>query len=102
MLRVVICSIALILFHLPGVFAQVPAAKSAAPSNLPQAPAAAANPGNPAHRLERADLEAFSDGIFPIQFERSDIAGATGAERAAKAIRYAADNGARVINWSGF
>lgn len=38
---------------------------------------AAASPGNPAHRLEGADLEAFFDGIFPIQLERSDIAGAT-------------------------
>jgi CubicO group peptidase (beta-lactamase class C family) len=33
-------------------------------------------PGN-AHALEPADLEAFFDGIFPLQIERSDIAGAT-------------------------
>ena len=29
------------------------------------------------HPLEQADLEAFFDGIFPLQLERSDIAGAT-------------------------
>src|SRR5258708_5889767 len=31
----------------------------------------------PSHALERADLEAFLDGIIPLQLERSDIAGAT-------------------------
>src|SRR5467141_1989828 len=31
----------------------------------------------PSHALERADLEAFFDGIIPLQLERSDIAGAT-------------------------
>ncbi len=77
MIRVVLGSIALISFSVSGVFAQVPAGKPAAPSNPPQAASAAASPGNPAHRLERADLEAFFDGIFPIQLERSDIAGAT-------------------------
>ncbi len=30
-----------------------------------------------AHPLDKADLEAFFDGILPIQLERSDIAGAT-------------------------
>jgi CubicO group peptidase (beta-lactamase class C family) len=29
------------------------------------------------HGLDPADLEAFFDGIFPLQLERSDIAGAT-------------------------
>ncbi len=32
---------------------------------------------NAAHALERADVEAFFDGIIPLQLERSDIAGAT-------------------------
>ena len=30
-----------------------------------------------AHTLEKADLEAFFDGIVPLQLERSDVAGAT-------------------------
>jgi CubicO group peptidase (beta-lactamase class C family) len=30
-----------------------------------------------AHALEKADLEAFFDGIVPLQLERSDVAGAT-------------------------
>ncbi len=30
-----------------------------------------------AHPLEKADLESFFDGIFPLQMERSDIAGAS-------------------------
>ena len=36
-------------------------------------------PATPAalHTLERADLEAFFDGIIPLQLERSDIAGST-------------------------
>ncbi len=39
-------------------------------------PAATAVPV-PGHTLEAADLEAFFDGIFPLQLERSDIAGAS-------------------------
>ena len=31
----------------------------------------------PGHPLDSADLEAFFDGIFPMQLERSDIAGAS-------------------------
>jgi len=34
-------------------------------------------PATAGHRLERADLEAFFDGIIPLQLERSDIAGST-------------------------
>jgi CubicO group peptidase (beta-lactamase class C family) len=46
------------------------------------APAAATNPVSPLpsvvpHPLEKADLEAFFDGIIPLQLERSDVAGAT-------------------------
>ncbi len=40
------------------------------------APATATNPGS-GHSLEPADLEAFFDGILPLQLERSDIAGAS-------------------------
>ncbi|MGB6687528.1 MAG: serine hydrolase domain-containing protein [Terracidiphilus sp.] len=59
-----------------------------APQSAPQQPTAtpAAQPAEvktpssapaSAHPLEPADLEAFFDGIFPLQLERSDIAGAT-------------------------
>src|SRR5258706_6296414 len=34
-------------------------------------------PPTTSHALEREDLEAFLDGIIPLQLERSDIAGAT-------------------------
>jgi CubicO group peptidase (beta-lactamase class C family) len=34
-------------------------------------------PPSAPHALERADLEAFFDGIIPLQLERSDVAGAT-------------------------
>lgn len=34
-------------------------------------------PSQSAHPLEKVDLEAFFDGILPIQLERADIAGAT-------------------------
>jgi CubicO group peptidase (beta-lactamase class C family) len=37
----------------------------------------AAVPSPPPHALEKADLEAFFDGIVPLQLERSDAAGAT-------------------------
>jgi CubicO group peptidase (beta-lactamase class C family) len=37
----------------------------------------AAIPSSAPHALERADLEAFFDGIIPLQLERSDVAGAT-------------------------
>jgi CubicO group peptidase (beta-lactamase class C family) len=55
--------------------------QSAVPPAAAPAPAAA----NPAgtlpsiapHPLEKADVEAFFDGIIPLQLERSDIAGAT-------------------------
>jgi CubicO group peptidase (beta-lactamase class C family) len=36
-----------------------------------------ATPPSTAHALEKADLEAFFDGIVPLQLERSDVAGAT-------------------------
>src|SRR5713226_2639565 len=35
-----------------------------------------ATPPSASHALERADVEAFFDGIIPLQLERSDIAGA--------------------------
>jgi len=39
------------------------------PSSLPSPPST--------HALEKADLEAFFDGLVPLQMERSDVAGAT-------------------------
>src|SRR5690242_2320261 len=56
-----------------------------APRPAPQKPAAAAAqtqapappPAPVAHPLEKTDLDAFFDGIIPLQMERSDIAGAT-------------------------
>ena len=56
--------------------AQVPTVQAPilAPPARPSTTAAAA-PGT--HLLEPADLEAFFDGIFPLQLERSDIAGAS-------------------------
>ncbi len=42
-----------------------------------EAKAPAAVPPPLPHALEKADLEAFFDGIVPLQLERSDAAGAT-------------------------
>jgi len=54
---------------------QKPAAKSAAsPEAAAPSPATAAPA---AHPLDKADLEAFFDGLVPLQMERSDVAGAT-------------------------
>src|ERR1019366_9159154 len=58
--------------------AQVPTAQVpvlAPPAQPSTTGSAAAAPGTPL--LEPADLEAFFDGIFPLQLERSDIAGAS-------------------------
>jgi CubicO group peptidase (beta-lactamase class C family) len=44
-------------------------------TSAPQAVAAA--PAVPAHSLNKGDLEAFFDGIIPLQLERSDVAGAS-------------------------
>jgi CubicO group peptidase (beta-lactamase class C family) len=58
--------------------AQVPTAQApilAPPAQPSTTGPAAAAPGT--HSLEAADLEAFFDGIFPLQLERSDIAGAS-------------------------
>lgn len=58
----------------PKSATQQPAATPAVqPAEAKTPPSAPAN----VHPLEKADLEAFFDGIFPLQMERSDIAGAT-------------------------
>ncbi|MGB7629406.1 MAG: hypothetical protein WBL75_22310, partial [Candidatus Acidiferrum sp.] len=57
--------------------------QTTAPSKPAAPPAAAlASPASPivppaVHPLEKADLEAFFDGLVPLQMERSDVAGAT-------------------------
>lgn len=63
-----------------GSLAQAPVAPSNPVAKPPvQPPAAAPTPAQSgqAHPLTPADLEAFFDGIFPLQLERSDIAGAS-------------------------
>ena len=51
--------------------------KAAGPSAPPPEKPAPAIPLAPRHALEKADLEAFFDGIVPLQMERSDVAGAS-------------------------
>ncbi len=63
----------------------LPAMAQSPHSAIAQKPASSAVEGKPLaatpaitpHALERADLEAFFDGIIPLQLERSDVAGAT-------------------------
>lgn len=58
---------------------QVPAStpqKSSAPLNTAESQQAAVKPVPTPHVLEKADLEAFFDGLVPLQMERSDVAGA--------------------------
>ncbi len=53
-------------------------AQSATPTSSLQPTAASPTTAAPGgHPLDSADLEAFFDGILPLQLERSDIAGAT-------------------------
>ena len=60
--------------------AQVPAANPPQAA-LPASPPAVSTPPpatpSATHPLDEADLQAFFDGIFPLQLERSDIAGAS-------------------------
>ncbi|HXL23619.1 MAG TPA: serine hydrolase [Candidatus Dormibacteraeota bacterium] len=63
----------LLLIAAPAAIAQAQPTKPAAPQAQPVAAEAAVLP---AHALESADLEAFFDGIIPMQLERSDVAGA--------------------------
>jgi CubicO group peptidase (beta-lactamase class C family) len=53
-----------------------PPQKAVAPKPVSEK-SSAATPRSVLHALERADLEAFFDGIIPLQLERSDVAGAT-------------------------
>ena len=53
------------------------AQKTAPPAAPAEVPKAVIAPPPVAHPLEKADLEAFFDGMLPLQMERSDVAGAT-------------------------
>ena len=63
----------LLLLVTPAALAQAQPTKPAAPQAQPAAAEPAVPPAQP---LESADLEAFFDGIIPMQLERSDVAGA--------------------------
>ena len=70
---------AVVMYSSASLMAQTsPSAVAPKPALAPVAakPSEATLP-NAAHRLEKADLEAFFDGIIPLQLERSDVAGAT-------------------------
>jgi CubicO group peptidase (beta-lactamase class C family) len=57
---------------------QVPAPqKSASPLAPLESPPSSATSPPATHALEKADLEAFFDGLVPLQMERSDVAGST-------------------------
>lgn len=57
---------------------QVPTPPKTVPdAALPEAKPAVTPPAPVAHPLEKADVEAFFDGLVPLQMERSDVAGAT-------------------------
>ncbi len=57
---------------------QIPAPqKSTSPVAPLESPQSSATPPPATHPLEKADLEAFFDGLVPLQMERSDVAGAT-------------------------
>jgi CubicO group peptidase (beta-lactamase class C family) len=51
-------------------------AKPATPLNAAESQQATSTPVLSPHPLEKADLEAFFDGLVPLQMERSDVAGA--------------------------
>ena len=61
----------------PPVVSGAPAAAADSPAPAPTATPAAPAPVPEAHALVKGDLEAFFDGIIPLQLERSDVAGAT-------------------------
>ncbi|MGB7282354.1 MAG: serine hydrolase domain-containing protein [Candidatus Acidiferrum sp.] len=60
----------------PQTFASQKSAATPAASHEAAAPSPSTAPPV-AHPLEKADLEAFFDGLVPLQMERSDVAGAT-------------------------
>ena len=65
-----VAALALLFLAAPAVFAQ------AAPQNAAAPAQSSPSSTSLAHPLESADLEAFFDGILPLQLERNDVAGA--------------------------
>ena len=59
----------------PTVTVQNPASSAPTSANTPTVVSDAGHPA--AHTLDAADLEAFFDGVLPLQLERSDVAGAS-------------------------
>jgi CubicO group peptidase (beta-lactamase class C family) len=66
--------VALVLFSAQHLSAQTPPPAKAPAANAPDAHA---KPEASPHSLDKPDLEAFFDGIIPLQLERSDVSGAT-------------------------
>src|SRR5690348_10440908 len=67
-----------ILFPAFALSPQAPTPPKTAPDAIrPEAKPAVAATAPVAHPLEKADVEAFFDGLVPLQMERSDVAGAT-------------------------
>jgi len=64
-------------FSSPAQAPVAPKVPVAAPPAQPQAAAPVPATPNQAHPLTADDLQAFFDGVFPLQLERSDVAGAT-------------------------
>jgi CubicO group peptidase (beta-lactamase class C family) len=77
--RTLLLSVALCVFlSARALPPQVPAPqKPAEPLTATESQQATATPRPSSHPLEKADLEAFFDGLVPLQMERSDVAGAT-------------------------
>lgn len=78
--RIVLLTAAALCASVVSAGAQLP--QAATPAAVPPAVAPASTPvtalpANAPHPLTQADLEAFFDGIFPLQLERSDVAGAS-------------------------
>jgi CubicO group peptidase (beta-lactamase class C family) len=71
------CALTIILFPCRAQAPIAPAPPVLAPPALPAAASPAAASPTSEHSLNSADLEAFFDGILPLQLERSDIAGAS-------------------------
>src|ERR1700739_4177490 len=78
-LRILFLVFALTFLIAAPVWAQVPEKTTSKIAPPPESGAPNATPAIPlgAYKLEQADLEAFFDGILPLQLERSDIAGAS-------------------------
>lgn len=58
-------------------FSQVPAPPQNSSNSTATTASTTTTPAPAGHLLEKADLEAFFDGLIPLQMERSDVAGAT-------------------------